>query len=168
MRDWGRTARVPALWMWSENDHYFAPGLGREMFDAYVAGGAPASFQLNSAFGEDGHELLTQAPADLWWGPVAAFLASLGLPTQAVVALPPMPPLTAPPWLNVGCRDRLAAYAQLRTTTKAFAITSIGQCQWKIARTDREAQAGALDACRARWGVCSLYAVGQTVLDGRL
>jgi pimeloyl-ACP methyl ester carboxylesterase len=33
----GRTARVPALWVYSENDHYIPAALGRRMFEAYVS-----------------------------------------------------------------------------------------------------------------------------------
>jgi pimeloyl-ACP methyl ester carboxylesterase len=33
----GRTARVPALWIYSENDHYIPAALGRRMFEAYVS-----------------------------------------------------------------------------------------------------------------------------------
>lgn len=162
-RDWGRTARISALWIWSENDHYFSPTLGLQMFAAYKAGGAPAQFHLNPAYGQDGHELLERAPADLWWDPVASFLASLKLPTQTIITLPPMPALTTPAWLNNRCRRLLATYSEIRTQSKAFAVTTDGHCQWKVDRTDRDAESAALDACRTQWGSCSIYAVGQSL-----
>src|SRR5262249_38994073 len=38
-RQFGATARVPALWIYAENDSYFAPSLARRMADAWRAGG---------------------------------------------------------------------------------------------------------------------------------
>ncbi len=40
----GRTARLPSLWIYSENDHFFGPALVQKMFAAYTAHGAPATF----------------------------------------------------------------------------------------------------------------------------
>jgi pimeloyl-ACP methyl ester carboxylesterase len=51
----GRTARVPALWIYSENDHYIPAALGRRMFEACVASGAPARLQMLPPFGVEGH-----------------------------------------------------------------------------------------------------------------
>ncbi len=35
-REFGKTARIPSLWIFAENDHFFGPELARKMFDAYV------------------------------------------------------------------------------------------------------------------------------------
>jgi dienelactone hydrolase len=166
MRAWGETARVPALWMWAENDRYFAPKLGRRMFEAYVEGGAPANFHLNPAFGADGHALFPSAPTELWWGPVAEFLAARGLPTAQVITLPPMPPLRANFDLNPGCRANLERYGQLRTELKAFAVSSAGgHCQWREGRTTEEAAASALAACEALWATCRVAFDGSARAD---
>jgi dienelactone hydrolase len=65
----GRTARVPALWIYSENDHYIPASLGRRMFDAYVASGAPAQLHVLAPFGVEGHAMVPMGPAELWWPP---------------------------------------------------------------------------------------------------
>ncbi|HXP02976.1 MAG TPA: CocE/NonD family hydrolase [Stellaceae bacterium] len=81
----GQTARIPALWVFSKNDHFFGPALARRMFEAYTAGGAPAQLEMLPPVGTDGHTALELAPRELIWGPVDAFLASLNLPTQLVI-----------------------------------------------------------------------------------
>jgi dienelactone hydrolase len=76
----GQTVRIPALWLYSENDHFFSPDLGYRMFDAYRRGGAPAQLVILPPVGTDGHFALTMAPSDVIWPPVETFLASLRLP----------------------------------------------------------------------------------------
>jgi dienelactone hydrolase len=51
----GRTARIPALWLYAENDQFFGPGLARRMFEAYTANGAPAQLHMLPPFGANGH-----------------------------------------------------------------------------------------------------------------
>jgi dienelactone hydrolase len=38
----GKTVRVPSLWIYSKNDHFFGPDLARQMFAAFTNSGAPA------------------------------------------------------------------------------------------------------------------------------
>ncbi len=101
----GRTARLPSLWIYSENDHFFGPALAQKMFAAYTAHGAPATFLAAPRFGEDGHGLFLAA-IDIWWPPVQEFLESLHLPTRIVVDLPVAPRLAAPPAPSREVEDR--------------------------------------------------------------
>jgi hypothetical protein len=78
----GTTARVPALWVYAENDLFFSPALARRMFDAYHAEGAPAQLVMLPPAWPDGHTALQTAPLDVIWPPVEAFLTSLHLLTQ--------------------------------------------------------------------------------------
>jgi dienelactone hydrolase len=75
---YGRTARVPALWIYAENDLYFGPELARAMDAAYRAGGAPTDFRMLPPFGDDGHRLYGRA-RETWWPLVDAFLNRHGL-----------------------------------------------------------------------------------------
>jgi dienelactone hydrolase len=160
----GQTARIPALWVFAENDHYFNPVLARRLFDAYTGGGAPAKFQLMPPFGEDGHSLLSRGPPDLWWPPVEAFLATLHLPTAVTVKLPPPVPLAAPQ-VNDACLGYFREYVEARTDAKAFAINPEGHCGFKInARTADEARDEAMRLCSGRGRDCALYASGQAVV----
>jgi dienelactone hydrolase len=164
LKVFGETARVPALWVYAENDHFFGPELARRMLAAYTAGGAPARLIMLPPFGADGHTALQMAPDDVIGPSVEAFLASLGLPTKVSVALPPLPPLPEPPGLNRGCALSFRAYVAARLEAKAFAINPEGHCGVRIgARSADEARRAALDACLNRATDCRVYAVGQSL-----
>jgi dienelactone hydrolase len=160
----GRTARVPALWIYAENDHFFGPALARRMFASYVAAGAPARLEMLPPSGADGHRVLVDAP-NLWWPPIAAFLASLKLPTEVVVELPLPPPLASPPALNCACYDYFRNYVAARIDAKAFAVNPDGHCGYSVAaRSLDEAKDEAMRWCRDRWPDCKLYAAGQELV----
>ena len=75
---YGATARVPSLWLYSANDSFFGPELGREMFDAFVDAGGRAEYVALPAFGRDGHRVFAAADGRaLWQPPVEKFLAKL-------------------------------------------------------------------------------------------
>jgi len=75
--DWGRSARVPTLWVYSENDRYFGVELPREWFEVFRSQGGIGEFQAMPAVGADGHNLFGSFPAE-WQPAVAAFLARQG------------------------------------------------------------------------------------------
>jgi dienelactone hydrolase len=93
----GWTVRVPALWIYAENDRSYGPDLARRMFDAYTTGGAPAQLGVLPPFGSDGHDLVTRASANTWLPSAEPFLAALDLPTAPIIALPPPAELPPPP-----------------------------------------------------------------------
>jgi dienelactone hydrolase len=71
----GRTARVPTLWIYTRNDSFFDPGLSRRMAEAYEKAGGVADYRLLPAFGHDGHYLFSSAAGVPLWAPyVAAFI----------------------------------------------------------------------------------------------
>jgi dienelactone hydrolase len=84
--EFGRTARVPMLWIYAENDTYFGPELTKRMHNAFTAAGGNAEYRLLPAFGNDGHFLIDAADAVPLWAPlVSQFLAKHSLlPTTAV------------------------------------------------------------------------------------
>jgi dienelactone hydrolase len=74
--DFGRAARAPMLWLYAENDSYFAPGLAKRMHEAFSAAGGRADYRLLPAIGADGHAIMESEAATALWAPVvAAFLA---------------------------------------------------------------------------------------------
>jgi dienelactone hydrolase len=76
--EFGRTARIPTLWIYTENDSYFAPHLSDAMAAAFRAAGGKADYALLPAFGDDGHFMAERAGSEAAWGPaVERFLASL-------------------------------------------------------------------------------------------
>jgi dienelactone hydrolase len=79
--DYGRTARIPTLWIYTENDKYFGAKLPRVWFDAFKAAGGVGEYALFPAIGDNGHGLFTSAP-QLWQPRVLDFLRSLGYPLK--------------------------------------------------------------------------------------
>lgn len=75
--DYARTAKVPTLWLYSENDRYWGPHLPKKWFDAFVAGGGRAKFVQLPAFKADGHPSFT-ANAAAWKPAFEEFLRSAG------------------------------------------------------------------------------------------
>jgi len=53
---YGDTSRIPTLWLYADNDHYFGPELARSMFNAYTTHGGQATFIKLPPFGDDGHK----------------------------------------------------------------------------------------------------------------
>ncbi len=75
---YGRTARMPTLWLYTENDLYFGPKYPREWFEAFRDTGGTGEFHQFPPHGEDGHTLFTSHPAT--WQPVVEdFLRRQGI-----------------------------------------------------------------------------------------
>jgi dienelactone hydrolase len=68
--EFGRTARVPMLWIYAENDTFFGPALSKRMHDAYAGAGGNAEYHMLPAFGSDGHFLIDSADAIPLWAPL--------------------------------------------------------------------------------------------------
>jgi dienelactone hydrolase len=72
----GATARIPSLWLYTENDSYFAPALSSRLAAAYRDAGGAVEFRLLPAFGNDGHELSRgKGGIDVWRPLVEQFLS---------------------------------------------------------------------------------------------
>jgi dienelactone hydrolase len=73
--EFGRSARVPMLWIYAENDTFFGPALSKRMHDAYTSAGGKAEYHLLPPFGSDGHFLIGSADSIPMWAPlVSSFL----------------------------------------------------------------------------------------------
>jgi dienelactone hydrolase len=164
----GRTSRVPALWLYAENDQSYGPDLARRMFAAYTAGGAPARLQILPPFGADGHDLIVRAAPDIWLPAVESFLANLGLPTTITIDLPEPAALPSAAGLLSDCQRAFASYLTIRSDSKAFAVDDKGGCGLaRASRTAAEARDAALAECQTASGgaACHLYAVGQFLFE---
>ena len=82
---YGRTARMPTLWLYTENDQYFGATYPRQWFEAFREAGGEGEFHQFPPHGTDGHTLFTSHPA-AWQPVVLDFLRRHGL------AMPPAPP----------------------------------------------------------------------------
>lgn len=74
---YGKTARMPTLWLYSENDLYWGAELPRKWFDAFRAAGGVGEFEGFPPVSDDGHRLFSRAP-QLWQPRVREFLGTVG------------------------------------------------------------------------------------------
>jgi dienelactone hydrolase len=70
--EFGRTSRVPMLWIYSENDTYFGPDLAKRMHQAFTGAGGKAAFNMLPPFGSDGHFMIDAAEAIPIWSPLVS------------------------------------------------------------------------------------------------
>jgi len=76
--EFGRTSRVPMLWIYIENDTFFGPALSKRMHETFTAAGGKAEYHLLPPFGGDGHFLIDSANSIPMWSPlVERFLDGL-------------------------------------------------------------------------------------------
>jgi len=75
--DYGKTARTPMLWLFSENDRFWGADYPRHWFAAYRAAGGAGEFVQLPAHGKDGHSGFTSNP-NAWKPHFEAFLKSIG------------------------------------------------------------------------------------------
>lgn len=69
-REFGRTARIPMLWIYTENDTFFGPELSKRMYEAYTAAGGKAEYHLVPPFGNEGHFFIGSPQAVPIWSPM--------------------------------------------------------------------------------------------------
>ena len=70
--NFGRTSRIPMLWIYIENDTFFGPDLSRQMHVAYTGAGGNAEYHLMPPFGNEGHFFIDSANAIPHWSPLAS------------------------------------------------------------------------------------------------
>ena len=68
--EFGKTARTPSLWIYTENDSFFGPAISKRMADAFRLAGGSAEYHLLPPFGEEGHVLVTSPTAVPIWRPI--------------------------------------------------------------------------------------------------
>lgn len=74
--EFGSTARVPTLWIYTQNDTFFGPALSKRMYDAWTGAGGIAEYHLMPSFREDGHFFVDYPEAVPLWSPIVSkFLA---------------------------------------------------------------------------------------------
>ena len=71
-REFGKTSRIPMLWMYSENDTYFGPDLAKRMHEAFTSAGGNAEFRMLPPFGSDGHFLIGAPEGISIWSPLVS------------------------------------------------------------------------------------------------
>jgi len=76
----GKTSRVPMLWVYAQNDHFFSPQIAEALYRAFTSAGGKAQLVKAGPFGDDGHHLFSQVGIPIWTPLVDGFLQAQGLP----------------------------------------------------------------------------------------
>lgn len=66
----GASATTPMLWVYTENDSFFAPEIASAMYAAFGRAGGRAKFVQLGPFGADGHQLFLSRGGSVIWGPL--------------------------------------------------------------------------------------------------
>ncbi|MBI1774299.1 MAG: dienelactone hydrolase family protein [Proteobacteria bacterium] len=141
----GERSRVPMLWVYAENDHFFGPAVATAFKDAFVSAGGLVEFVKPPAFGEDGHRLFSAAGIAQWTPLVDQFLKAHGLVWRASPAS--LPHLAPPAYLSASAKAAFETYAAA-APHKAFAAAQAGGYGWRSGQKSEEAaRAEALATC---------------------
>ena len=153
--DFGKTVRVPSLWIYSQNDHFFGPDLARRMFAAFKSSGAPGELIIAPPYQRDGHNLIFGQP--IWRDAVYDFLKRNHLPFAA-------PTLPQPPQASAAIAQAFADYLATPNYEKAFVIGPGGAYGWASGyNTADAALAAAREQCEQNCKV--VYAIDDTLAD---
>ena len=146
--EYGKTSRVPLLWVAAENDHFFGPRLVPLLTAAFSQAGGNLTFVKTPAFGDDGHQLFTTASGIPIWTPIVdRFLAAnhLALRDRLIEVTPPN--VAAPPGLSGSGRETFKTYLE-SGPNKAFAMSDTSRFGWATGRrTVEDARKAAMDYC---------------------
>jgi dienelactone hydrolase len=160
----GKRSRVPMLWVYAANDHFFGPPLAQRLKDAFTSGGGVVDFVSAPAFGNDGHGLFSPAGIPIWTDYVDAFLKQQNLVMRDTPLSIPQPALTPPEILSANGRKAFETYL-IDAPHKAFALSADGSFGWRSGvRTIAEAQAGALQFCRQSGATCAVVFVDDAAV----
>lgn len=70
-REYGSTAKLPVLWIYTENDEFYSPKLAKFFFEAYTSeSDAKQELAILPLEGENGHDLFLRDEGPKVWGPV--------------------------------------------------------------------------------------------------
>jgi dienelactone hydrolase len=119
---YGKTSRIPLLWVSAENDHFFRPAANLATDRSFSSGGGNLTFVKAPSFGTDGHRLFSEVAGIPIWSPIVdRFLMSNHLALRDRLIEVPSPDVTAPSSLNSRGREAFKTYLE-SGPNKAFAV----------------------------------------------
>jgi dienelactone hydrolase len=130
----GKKSRVPMLWVYAKNDHFFNADLAEGLYAEFSQAGGRATFVSAPPFGNEGHSLFTMSGIPSWTRYVDDFLKTQGL----ILRARPLPILTAP---NIRYPSGLSSSGWkgfrlylMAPEEKAFAMGSEGRWGYEFGR----------------------------------
>jgi dienelactone hydrolase len=161
----GKRSRLPMLWVYAENDHFFGPALAQKFREAFTGAGGKVAFVKAAPFGDDGHHLFSTAGTPQWAPMVDDFLKAQNLVLRSSPLPPPQPPnIPIPRQLSANGRK---AFEEFLTGAphKAFAMSPTGAYGRRFGRrTIEAAKSGALANCPRTPNDCRVIVVDDTAV----
>lgn len=89
---YAKTAHVPTLWFYAQNDSYFSPKLAEELAQSWSGNGGQVEARILPPYGTEGHNIADDlAGWDLWGPSLDRFLTALHVKdAPAVASAPPV------------------------------------------------------------------------------
>jgi dienelactone hydrolase len=158
---YGKTSRIPLLWVSADNDHFFGPRLVSQLTTVFSHAGGNVTFVATPPFGSDGHHLFSAAGIPIWSPIVDRFLMSNNLRQRDRPIDVSSPDLPAPPSLNARGREAFKTYLD-SGPNKAFAVGGNSHFGWATGRRSiDQASRDALGFCVAS-AKCRIVNVNNT------
>ena len=163
---YGKTARIPTLWIYSENDKYFGSAYPKSWFAEFEKNGGIGEFKVLPAFGDNGHLLFSRG-FSIWRPIVDEFLIrhgfvvpkSFGSPHASGFAR--LDQTEKLPFHGAIAREKYQRFLQL-DIPRAYAIGPNGEFAYY---SEPNAVLRALDECKKiAKADCKLYAVDDAVV----
>jgi dienelactone hydrolase len=148
-RGYGEKSRVPMLWVYADNDHFFGPQLAAQLYEAFTQVGGKATFIRAAAFRKDGHGLFSLGGIPLWTPMVDDFLKNQNLVLRTtLLALPEPPDVPAPSQLSAAGRDEFRTFLTM-PPFKAFVVSASGHFGYVFGRrSESDAKKLAMEHCQ--------------------
>jgi dienelactone hydrolase len=144
----GEKSRIPMLWVYSENDHFFGPRIAQAFYEAFAQAGGKANFLHAQPFRNDGHGLFSLGGIAIWTAMVDDFLKAQNLTLRTTLLSLPEPPDVAPPAeLKSAGREEFRKFLTL-PPYKAFAVSTEGHIGYAFGRrSEKDAEKVAMNHC---------------------
>ncbi|HEX3505391.1 MAG TPA: CocE/NonD family hydrolase [Xanthobacteraceae bacterium] len=163
-RTFGKSSRVPMLWVYAENDHFFGPALAQQFKAAFVGDGGNVDFIAAPAYGNDGHGLFSPLGIPQWTPYVDTFLRQQNLTMRTTPQPLPRPAIAAPSALGSNGQKAFATFV-IEAPHKAFAASPDGYFGWQSGmRTVDAARASALKFCQQNAKNCHVMFVDDAAV----
>ncbi|MBR1260846.1 MULTISPECIES: CocE/NonD family hydrolase [unclassified Bradyrhizobium] len=158
---YGKTSRVPLLWVSAENDHFFGPRLTTQLSEAFNGAGGHATLVRTPPIGADGHELFGAADGPRIWTPIVeTFLRANSLELRSTPIAVTRPNVAPPASLGAGGRAAFNTYLD-SGPNKAFAVSG-SHFGWASGRrSPDQAREDALEFCNANASDCAVVNVND-------
>ena len=145
LKKYGKTSKIPLLWVSAKNDHFVDSQLTARLKGAFSEAGGKVTFVEAPSLGSDGHLLFYSAEGGPIWEPIVdQFLKANNLVFRDQLIDVTTPTVAPPSGLLEGGRDAFAKYLE-GPPNKAFAVDGkIGHGGWHRQEVETE---NALNNC---------------------